>query len=153
MDKIHLVTGPDAWNYVGTSVNPADVGTRENSIKNPDTVSLWRNAPKFLLKDEVLPKAPYSLNPVVRLVSLHEKSMITYEIKALDQLIESSRDIYTFKKRVAYLMAFTSFAISKAKKTNFEKPNLDACYHDRTLLKVVKYSMFSHRTSGPRLRL
>ena len=86
----------------------------------------------------MLPKAP-SLEPVVRLVYAKEKPIINYEIKALDQLIESSRDIYTLKKKVAYLMAFISLVISKAKKTNFEKPNLGACYLDRVLLKVVKY--------------
>ena len=33
VDKILRVTSPDAWKYISTSENPADVGTRETGTK------------------------------------------------------------------------------------------------------------------------
>ena len=33
IDKMHSVASAEIWNYVNTSSNPADVGTREESFK------------------------------------------------------------------------------------------------------------------------
>ena len=32
IDKINLVSSPDSWNFIGTSQNPADVGTQEQKF-------------------------------------------------------------------------------------------------------------------------
>ena len=40
VNKILVVSSPEAWNYVNTSVNPADVGTRESCVKHADAVNL-----------------------------------------------------------------------------------------------------------------
>ena len=57
----------------------------------------------------------------------------------LDKLIATSRDLYTLKKRLAYLMAFAEFVVAKFKKINFQKPDLNATYLDHALVKTVKY--------------
>ena len=48
VDRIHLVAPASAWKYVNTSLNPADVGTRWQSVKKSG-LSTWLEGPKFLL--------------------------------------------------------------------------------------------------------
>ena len=40
----------------------------------------------------------------------------------LNHVIATSRDLYAFKKRFAYLMPFAKFVTAKFKKVNFQKP-------------------------------
>ena len=49
VDRIQLVAPPGVWNYVNTSHNPADVGTRETSVRKPGSLALWLKGPSFLL--------------------------------------------------------------------------------------------------------
>ena len=51
VDKINLVSPVNAWRYVSTSNNLADVVTRVDVTKNRDAHSLWLNGPKFLKND------------------------------------------------------------------------------------------------------
>ena len=69
IDKIILVSPPDSWHYVGTSINPADVGTREKSFKNRDLLRLWLNGPEFLLQGSEDAK-PVSFLSTVRAISV-----------------------------------------------------------------------------------
>ena len=48
VDKILRVASSDSWNYVHTSVNPADIGTRGNVTKNLDSIDVWFGGPAFL---------------------------------------------------------------------------------------------------------
>ena len=57
----------------------------------------------------------------------------------LDKLIATSRNLYTLKKRFAYLVSFAQFIVAKIKKTAFVKPVLNAQYLDSAYLKAVKY--------------
>ena len=57
----------------------------------------------------------------------------------LDQVITTSRDMYTLKKRIAYLMAFAGFVVAKVKKVNFQKQDLNATFLDHALVKTKKY--------------
>ena len=41
VDKIVRVAPASAWNYIHTTQNPADVGTRSAACRNPDSVRLW----------------------------------------------------------------------------------------------------------------
>ena len=52
VDKICLLALPEAWNY-NTSMNPVDVGTREDCVKKSDSHSLWFCGPEFLLSDDL----------------------------------------------------------------------------------------------------
>ena len=47
LDKIHSVASVEIWNYVNTSSNPADVGTREDSFEKSPGHTLWINGPEF----------------------------------------------------------------------------------------------------------
>ena len=97
VDKILVVSSPEAWNYTNTSVNPADVGTRESSVKHADAVNLWLNGPVFLRMEGIEPRTQDTC-PIVRVVTVHEKSLIDRGKSSFEQLIESCPDLYTFKK-------------------------------------------------------
>ena len=57
----------------------------------------------------------------------------------LDKLISTSPDLYTLKKRVAYIRAFMQYFIAKMRKTLFVKPTLDANFLDKALLDLIFY--------------
>ena len=101
VDKILVVSLPEAWNYVNTSANPADVGTRERRVKHADAVNVWLNGPVFLLIEGIEPTAQ-DTGPTVRVVTVNEKSLIERDKSSFERLIESCPDLYTLKKRAAY---------------------------------------------------
>ena len=115
VDKILVVSSREAWNYVITSVNPADVGTRESSVKHADAVNLWLNGPVFLRMEGIEPRTQDTC-PIVRVVTVNEKSLIDRGKSSFERLIESCPDLYSLKKRAAYLTAFKEFVFTKAKK-------------------------------------
>ena len=53
VDKIVRVAPTAAWNYIHTTQNPADVGTRSTACRNPDSVRLWLEGPGCLLQERV----------------------------------------------------------------------------------------------------
>ena len=48
IDKIYRVGFVDNWNYVCSSFNPADVGTRDDSLKGFLSHAVWIKGPSFL---------------------------------------------------------------------------------------------------------
>ena len=48
----------EAWNYVNTSMNPADVGTRDDCVKKIDSRLLWFGGLGFLLRYDPEPDSP-----------------------------------------------------------------------------------------------
>ena len=133
VDKILRVTSPDAWKYISTSENPADVGTRETGYKVAKSVDLWLKGPNLLSQDRVDVSSPVVL--AARVVAESKKD----DDNGLDKLIATSRNLYTLKKRFAYLVSFAQFIVAKIKKTAFVKPVLNAQYLDSAYLKAVKY--------------
>ena len=112
VDRIHLVTPPDVWRYVNTSCNPADVGTREGSVKQPGSLALWLEGPTFFLQENVVvmaPELPLAVNGILCLV---ESSLDPLD-SPLDRLIEAASNLYVLKKRCAYLAAFAEFMAAK----------------------------------------
>ena len=53
VDRIVRVAPTAAWNYIHTTQNPADVGTRSTACRNPDSVRLWLEGPGCLLQERV----------------------------------------------------------------------------------------------------
>ena len=100
VDKILHVTSPDAWKYISTSENPADVGTRETGYKVAKSVDLWLKGPNLLSQDRVDVSSPVVL--AARVVAESKKD----DDNGLDKLIATSRNLYTLKKRFAYLVSF-----------------------------------------------
>ena len=69
IDKIHLVSSPESWGYIGTLQNPAHVGTRKKNIKSKDAFNIWLKGPEFLLQDVEDP-SPVPSASAVRAISV-----------------------------------------------------------------------------------
>ena len=105
VDRIPLVASADAWSYVNTSLNPADVGTCVESVKRSGSHSFWLNGPEFLLQKELEPQ------PSVSTVTVHRAGggrdpLLNINSRDLDRLIEISPDLYLLKTLAAYFVAF-----------------------------------------------
>ena len=139
VDKILMVASPEAWRYVHTSTNPADVGTREGTIKRSGALDLWLHGPAFLRTREVQPFSPDQSITVLS-VTEFDNELFNHEPKGLDQLVQRSPDLYTLRKHVAYLTAFKNYFISvKVNKQRFEKPVLNASYLKNAFVSLVRY--------------
>ena len=104
IDKIILVSPPDSWHYVGTSINSADVDTREKSFKNRDLLGLCLDGPEFLLQGSEDAKPVSSLS-AVRAISVPGQLMgEDCSDDPLQKLIETSPNVYALKKRFAYCL-------------------------------------------------
>ena len=135
VDRILLVVSASGWRYVNTSLNPADVGTRAQSSKQPSSLDLWLEGPSFLLREQV-DAGPPEHSVVVR-AALASSVDLSSGDAALDRLC-----LYTLKKRCAYLAAFLEFVVAKAKGVAFQKPVLNASYLDKAFVNIVKYVQF-----------
>ena len=137
VDRILLVVPASCWNYVNTSLNPADVGTRAQSSKQPSLLDLWLKRPSFLLQEQVNARPPEHL--VVMRRTLASSVDLSSGDAALDRLIEASPSLYTLKKRSAYPAAFSEFVVAKAEEVAFQKPVLNARWLDKAFVNIVKY--------------
>ena len=99
VDRIHMVSSSDAWGYINTSLNPADVATREKNLKNPDLLNLCLK-PEFLLQEAEDPQ-PFSLTSSVHHVSLPQQKSCDGQADSLNDLFKVAPDLYTSKKRLA----------------------------------------------------
>ena len=142
IDKIILVSPPDSWHYVGTSINPADVDTREKSLKNWDLLGLLLDGPEFLLQGSEDAKPVSSLSTVQAISVPGQLMGEDCSDNLLKKLIETSPNLYALKKRFAYLLAFKEFIAAKSKKIKFEKPKLDATYLNFALMNAVRIVQF-----------
>ena len=138
VDKIHLMTSACDWNYVHESLNPADVDTREDSVRNSDSFALWLRGPSFLLQRSLEPK-PVSSAVVVRCASINVDVLSLKSNTCLEWIIESAPDLYQLKKGVAYLIVFKRYIVAKLQKRNLCKPKLDANHWDIAFMEVVKF--------------
>ena len=95
---------------------------------------MWLHGPTFLRAEEVESCSPVT----VRSITLTENELFTHEPQELDELVESSPNLYSLKKRIAYLSAFKEYCFTvKVKKRKFIKPVLDASYLDKAFINVV----------------
>ena len=118
IDRILLVASADAWSYVNTLLNPADVGTRVESVKWCGSPSLWLHGPDFLLQNGLEPQPSVSTVTELR-AGVGGDPLLGIGSKGLDRFIEISPDIYVLKKRAAYLVAFKQFLAAKTKNKSF----------------------------------
>ena len=136
VDRIHLVAPASAWKYVNTSLNPADVGTRWQSVKKSG-LSTWLEGPKFLLDVGLVPGPPAEV--VVKKTGITVDPPLVSARGGLDNLIETSRDLYTLKKRVAYFVAFKQYLWAIHKKLAFSVPVLNAKKLDEAFIDIIRY--------------
>ena len=99
---------------------------------------MWLRGPSFLLLD-LVDAAPSVSFPFVQMTHLSRNAVVNVEKSSHDNLTAASSNLYVLRKRLAYLMAFVEFVMAKARGTPFVKPDLNAAYLYRALLKVVKY--------------
>ena len=57
VDRIHLISPANAWIYVNTTLNPADVGTRWENVRKTG-ISTWLDGPCFLSHVGIEPSTP-----------------------------------------------------------------------------------------------
>ena len=137
VEKILQVAPGNVWKYLDTSQNPADVGTRDIIGKNPECIDLWLGGPVFFQQEPVSIAGSKCVS-VVCMALLEKKSREESE-NSLDQIISTASDLYTLKKRLAYLVAFAEYVTAKFRGTTFKKPELNADFLDRAHIKAVKY--------------
>ena len=63
-------------------------------------------------------------------------------------IIKSAGNLYTLKKRLAYLMAFAQYFTAKSGRIELVKPIFNAEHLDRAFIKAMKN--INHSLSGPR---
>ena len=93
IDRILLGSSADAWRYVNTSLNPADVETRVESVKWSGSHSSWLNGPDFLLQKNLEPQPSVSTATVHR-AGVGGDPLLNIGNRGLDRLIEISPDLY-----------------------------------------------------------
>ena len=103
VDKIHRVGFVDNWNYVRSSFNPADVGTRDDSLKGFLSHPTWIKGPSFLYEGgkEVRFPVPVTTRKLLLNSELSASTDIT-----LQNVIVTAPNLYTLSKRAAYLVTF-----------------------------------------------
>ena len=97
VDKINLAGPANAWSYTNTSLNPADVGTRVESVKQFNGHSRWLAGPDFLWQRSLKP-APLLPKVVINKTNDDEEPLLKIIKTGLDCLVEISPDLYTLKK-------------------------------------------------------
>ena len=138
LDRILQVESSESWNYVNTSANLADIGTRTDSVKKPDCLAFWIRGLEFLWEPEVKPCSPSIIK--VNRTSVAGVVFDHLGIKfGLDRLIEVSADLYTLKKRLTYLIAFKQYVIAKVKHKEFCRPPLTADVFEKSFVDIIWY--------------
>ena len=139
LDKILRVAPSSAWNYVHTSLNLADVGTRDGASKSSKSVGLWLQRPTFLAQQQEFVKPP-EFSSVVRTTCFFRESKQSKGCNSINTLIATSGDLYSLKRSVACLAPFVKrFVAIKVKKGTFQKPELNATFLDYDFTRIVRY--------------
>ena len=81
---------------------------------------------------------------VVRSASINVDLLSLESNTCMDRIIDSAPDLYTLKKRVAYLIALKQYIVAKLQKRNLCEPKIYADYFDNVLMNVVKFVWRTH---------
>ena len=79
-----------------------------------------------------------SYAPVVRMALCNENTIFETDDQIV-KLMQTSRDLYTLKKRFAYLFAFVELVKSKFKRKPSRKPEFSAASLDRAFVEAIGY--------------
>ena len=129
------MTSADAWSYISSEDNPADVGTREDCIKRLNCSFPWLHGPEFLLQESLQP----CHSPVMVRRLRASEGLLVEQCTGLDLLINAAPSLYVLKKRVAYLSLFKLWIIAKYKRIAFTKPVINAKLLECAFLDTVRY--------------
>ena len=126
IEKICLQSKSEDWRYCPTNLNPADVASRPDGVKKPETRRLWFKGPDFLKQNREISNCKCVSVAVNRVACSEEKGKLYFSEESLiDRLIETAPSLYVLTKRVAYLRAFVEYLRCKFKKRNFVRPKWD----------------------------
>ena len=106
------MTSADAWSYISSEDNPADVGTREDCVKRLNCSFLWLHGPEFLLRENL----QLCHSPVMVRRLRASEGLLVEQCTGLDLLNNAAPSLYVLKKRVAYLSLFKLWIIAKYKR-------------------------------------
>ena len=110
IEKICLLSKSKDWRYCPTNLNSADVASRPDGVKKPETRRLWFEGPDFLKQNREIPNCECVSVAVDRVVCSKEKDKLYFpEESPIDRLIETAPLLYVLTKRVAYLRAFVEY--------------------------------------------
>ena len=138
IEKICLLSKSEDWRYCPTNLNPADVASRPNGVKKPETRRLWFEGTDFLKQNREIPNCECVSVSVNRVAYSEEKGKLYFPKESpIDRLIETAPSLYVLTKRVAYLRAFVEYLRCKFKKRNFVRPKWDTCDLNKALNKIV----------------
>ena len=103
VDKIHRVGFVDNWSYVCSSFNSADVGTRDDSLKEFLSHPIWIKGPSFLYEGGEEVRCPVPVT--ARKLLLNSEPLTSADI-TLQNLIEKAPNLYTLSKGAALSCCF-----------------------------------------------
>ena len=98
IDKIYRVRFVDNWNYVCSSFNPDDVGTRDDSLKGFLSHPIWIKGPSYLYRRGEEVHCPVPVTTRKLLLNLEPSASTDF---ILQNLIETAPNLYTLSKRAA----------------------------------------------------
>ena len=101
VDKIHRVGFVDNWNYVCSSFNPADVDTRDDSLKGFLSHPIWIKGPSFLYEGDEEVRCPVPATTRKLLLNLEPSASTD---NTLQNLIETAPNLYTLRERLILLL-------------------------------------------------
>ena len=140
IEKILVLSESDSWRYCPTNVNPADVASRQDGVKEPEARELWLEGPKFLKQDREIPVCEGPSVSVNRVAcSGEDKELYVPEEGPLDKVIECAPSLYVLNKRVAYLSAFVEYLCCKVKCQEFVRPKFDPDDLNKAMHKIVGF--------------
>ena len=98
---------------------------------------MWIEGPAFLVEGQEDVKS-LSHAPVVRMAFCNANTIFETDDHIL-KLMQTSRDLYTLKKRLAYLLAFVELVKAKFKRKPFRTPEFSAASLDLAFVEAIGY--------------
>ena len=155
---IHEGSEPSQWNYVPTSINPADDVSRGLTVKELLNNERWFRGPAFLWEDKSSwPINPMSLagisdeDPEVRTRGQTNHLAQMEEKRPLDLMMLQYSSWYKFKRAVAWLLRFVEFLKGKKCLRVSSPVDVSSCgrlsidelrYAEAQIIKYVQKSTF-----------
>ena len=105
VNHILMLSSETEWRFCPSKLNAADVGSRPDLMRKAEARNLWINGPSLLQQYAAVPLVENEVQVGARRINLSGR----IGIDGIDKLVESSPNLYTLQKRVAYLIAFVDW--------------------------------------------
>ena len=105
VNHILMLSSETEWRFCPSKLNAADVGSRPDLMRKAEARNLWINGPSLLQQYAAVPLVENEVQVGARRINLSGR----IAIDGIDKLVESSPNLYTLQKRLAYLIAFVDW--------------------------------------------